>query len=715
MSEELNQKMCVEHSEEYVAIDKKEQDLSKRKKCLQCLIHRSGKNKISIKDSIKQIQKLKDVLKEERQKQLEKNIQSLNEIQIQIDNLKGEFQIIYDDIKNHLQKWIDSFSNLEKEIKERLEQSKENDYELFFNQTKIEFQNTTNTYNLFKQGLQSKLVNLISMQKLDLCNDIIGNINCNLIEFEKYDQSQSSDDELKFNCEQHSKDITLLDLGQERSSQKRVACLQCQDEMPKIDYRSINFAKKLWKQIEKERLENMKKNAETFEKKVQTIKNSFQSIQVDTNLMFKNANEKFGDAQTKYQRKQDELKSKFGTQWSKLNKEEIIEISLQISQMNKPKIFDDPIFDEYQTQDNLIEKLVKDTVLNQKECYIQKLKEMSQYLKKQTINCIQQFDQTPYQFKSFNYQLFEENSIKQIEKCYSIALNRNNSVLIAGCDSQIKVFSFNQGQLKLIQILDNQIQPLSLVFLKKKDYFISTSDNNTVAIYQNEKNDEWICEQKLSGHSQQIFCLKIHKNDDYIISGSQDKTIKFWVKDAEWQCQQTIEEHTESVLELNLNELQNQIISCGCDNLILVIKQIEQEQKWIIVQKIKLENQGRRLCFISDSIFTFQPDGKNQMFVYKQTIESEQYTKIKEISVNGCSNNELYFFPQQYISEKAILLNKNGDYINLIKKRDDQFYLENSINFHTESIFGYLSYDGQYLVTYDNKSQQIQVRIYKEM
>ncbi|CAD8179365.1 unnamed protein product [Paramecium pentaurelia] len=78
-------------------------------------------------------------------------------------------------------------------------------------------------------------------------------------------------------------------------------------------------------------------------------------------------------------------------------------------------------------------------------------------------------------------------------------------------------------------------------------------------------NQNNLCEykQKLDGHVNFIRYVLINKTYDLIISGSDDRTIKFWQKKFQWNCKQTINDHNNRVLALCINEQQNKLIKCS--------------------------------------------------------------------------------------------------------------------------------------------------------
>ncbi|CAD8215095.1 unnamed protein product [Paramecium octaurelia] len=192
------------------------------------------------------------------------------------------------------------------------------------------------------------------------------------------------------------------------------------------------------------------------------------------------------------------------------------------------------------------------------------------------------------------------------------------------------------------------------------------------------------------------FLIQIIMN--IIISGSEDNTIKFWQKQNQWLCTQTITDHNDYVYGLSMNESQNKVIQSGEDKLILVIELSEQNEQWTVIQKITVETDGVRLCFIDNDTFTFQPWQKEYMQVLRQ----------KGLPLEGGLDN--FLFPYQYIQSKCIFVNENAENVNLIRKIQNQ-----SIQFGTLRIFGYMSDDGKYLITWDNNKKQYQIRKYQEL
>ncbi|CAD8159245.1 unnamed protein product [Paramecium pentaurelia] len=416
-------------------------------------------------------------------------------------------------------------------------------------------------------------------------------------------------------------------------------------------------------------------------------------------------------AQYQLQNEKEKIKTK------KLE-EKIKAKDLQLEQKNKEIQSQQKLINELKNQSikNIKEKKKLEETIRAKDLQLQSQNLQIQQLKQ--IQTQQPIIQSSSQLilKPFTYNIIHNNSIKQNDWCYAIAINKDCSIVLAGCNSEIKVFEFKQEVLKKTQLLiEHQDDVNTLNFMNKSNHFISGSDDKSIIIWSMNQRNQWICQQKLNGHNNSIYCLVLNNNtEDLIISGSRDKTIKFWKKQNQWLCQQTITDHTNNVLGLSLNQQQNKVISCGDDKQILIIEQSQQDSKWIVIQKIMVETYGYRICFINDNLFTFQPFGIEQMHVYEMNNNNKQYLKTKDILGKG--GYDSFLFPQQHIKSKYLLVNKIGKYVNLIRTKDNcEFKAEQYIEYKSSAIYGCMSDDAQYLITWDNGSYEIQIRKYNEI
>ncbi|CAD8196449.1 unnamed protein product [Paramecium octaurelia] len=222
------------------------------------------------------------------------------------------------------------------------------------------------------------------------------------------------------------------------------------------------------------------------------------------------------------------------------------------------------------------------------------------------------------------------------------------------------IITMNQKSNESDQIYQNNV--LTLSFMKKSKQFILGDEGGSIIIWSSNNNNQWNCSQTIQAHNKSIRYLILNNKEDLFISSSADETIKFWVKQNDWICSQTITDHNDND---NIYQLS------------LIIKKIklflysELNKKWIVIQNIKVEEMGYRICFINNNQFIFQPAISNLMHVCEINNISKQFAKTKDIVVNQYFiRNSGGLFPQQIYEIKIIISEK---LINL--KWSNLFYL----------------------------------------
>ncbi|CAK94691.1 unnamed protein product (macronuclear) [Paramecium tetraurelia] len=322
---------------------------------------------------------------------------------------------------------------------------------------------------------------------------------------------------------------------------------------------------------------------------------------------------------------------------------------------------------------------------------------------------------------SFQYELLPHINIQQ-QTCWAVSINSDDQLLLIGAESNINIMQFKAGAVKKIQTIQkHQSWITTLNFFKQISLFISGSSSVKIWSSNLLSNPKFLL--KLQEHSSNIQCLALRNSTpSVIISGSKDCNIKFWYqKENQWICLQTIREHSNIVSGLSLNQEGNSLISCGDDNQILIIKCTD-EQRWNVVQKI--QGHGVRLSFISQESFAFQPWQSDKLELYTYEPQIGQYQKNKEIAIKGSKQFCTHLFPCSFIPSKHILLSKNAYNLNLIRLNTSSSILhgklEQAIEFNYPNnwlgtIFGTMSENGDFLITWDSQSKQIQIRKYKEI
>ncbi|CAD8120151.1 unnamed protein product [Paramecium sonneborni] len=312
-----------------------------------------------------------------------------------------------------------------------------------------------------------------------------------------------------------------------------------------------------------------------------------------------------------------------------------------------------------------------------------------------------------------NYELLNNFKMKQEEWCLAIAFHSKQSIIACGYGQNIKIFK-QEKQLKQLQILTYHTERVTcLSFLKKKNQLVSGSIDFLIIIWKGNQSNNYQLEHKLGGHQNRVVNLITNKNDDLIISCGMDCQIRFWNQNIEWKCSQIITDHSKRIFSLSLNDSENMLISCSEDSMILVMqKQTTNKKQWEIKQKIILESYGCRICFINDEMFAFQPWQKEVLLIFSYNKRKNEFQIKQQIQIQGGQDIDL--FPQQFIKQKSLLINKNSKYVQFFKfGQDNQIQLELTIMFQDIFIYGAMSEDGEYLLTWDWDSKEFQIRKFK--
>ncbi|CAD8207593.1 unnamed protein product [Paramecium pentaurelia] len=321
--------------------------------------------------------------------------------------------------------------------------------------------------------------------------------------------------------------------------------------------------------------------------------------------------------------------------------------------------------------------------------------------------------------KSFYYELKNGDPILQSQWCTAMAIDQNNEMVLMQQNGLIKCFQFKHNVLKILAIIQNPKEIVKVVmFLKNRSTFLSTKGDSIINWPMNLMQCcKFINKQKL--HSNIINCLILNQCQNLMVSCSGDQTIKFWQQQSNlWFCQQTIIKHKQNVKGIAINQKGDQVISYGDDMYIIVMKFNYQEQIWQVQQKIKGEKRLLGLCIISDNIFTFQYELSKQLCIYTNSIKNLHFRKTQEIPIT--LGKYFSYSLSKFIPQKNILINFSGSQVNLLKI--NQVNQNNKLIYKLIQIIdfqsinsGIISEDGQYLITWDYLSKQVNIRSYQEI
>ncbi|CAK60122.1 unnamed protein product (macronuclear) [Paramecium tetraurelia] len=301
----------------------------------------------------------------------------------------------------------------------------------------------------------------------------------------------------------------------------------------------------------------------------------------------------------------------------------------------------------------------------------------------------------------------------------------------------------SKSGLKLLQTMrKHKSLVYTLNFMKDRQQLVSSSLDNSIVIWSeiNLSNPKYLT--KLNDHKDSVRCLNYSSHfQSLIISGSDDHNIKFWYYQnsySSWSCQQTIREHNDSVYGLSMNQEGTTLISCSSDKQILVMNRDNSNMKyWKVIQTIHVKKWGLRICYINNNMFAFLPHsngeqwkGGKTLHIYTLTKDTKKFRKREEYKIQGGGQFCDAEFPALFVQSKQILFLKNGCTINLLKfnvfnnsiqedtyqcKLQQFIYFDCKDKDECGALFGTISENGEYLITWDWKKGQIQVRRYQEI
>ncbi|CAD8044306.1 unnamed protein product [Paramecium primaurelia] len=730
MNKDQSEKLCLTHNEEIIALDKEQQDKKKRglcQQCWQCLSQERRVQVVLIKDSLKQIDEYKKIIKTDRENHLELNIKVLNSLIEELGQVKDKYLQMFELITVSIRKLIEQLQIQEQSLINKVDSINTIDIYNFYEQAKEEFKSKSLCFDDIKNDIQCKLIEMTETQKISKCIDILQNFNKIKTIFEEQfpnkDQDEINQHNLDITCDEHKEKIILVDLNKDRANQKRIACLLCVDNYSS-QYKSIKYVQQEWNYIEQIRKENMNQNASFLKNKGEKFQEIFNKMKQDSQIIIEKAQKQINTNINQFFQEYKIQQKKVGQSWSKLSKEQLIHIANQLSQNDDCQLTEDLLQSEFKTKDSLIDEIVKETIQilqeaqviaidqtlkllrnlqNEQKNLIKDTKQLGMESQKQIkLNC--NSSQMKFDISPINYGIILQFQL-EYRFCYSIAINNDLSLVLVGQGRFIYIYELKPKELKKIKCIGKHKNDVNcLNFMTLSNSFISGSRDKKIKIWKQYKDDQWKCEQILVGHTESIVCLLINNKDQMIISGSLDKTIKFWQYTEKWLCIQTITHHSGAVYGMCLNEQQNKLISCGRDKKILIIQQ--ENNEWTVKQIIEVEICGLRICFINDT-FTFQPFNHPEMHIYE--FIDNQYKKTKQISIKNGSGCDI-LFPQKFIKQKQLLINKNGSYIHFIRVYpNSEFIVEQSIDLKTEFIYGTISNDGKYIFSWDIKQYQLQI------
>ncbi|CAD8083895.1 unnamed protein product [Paramecium sonneborni] len=304
-----------------------------------------------------------------------------------------------------------------------------------------------------------------------------------------------------------------------------------------------------------------------------------------------------------------------------------------------------------------------------------------------------------------------DDSIKQKTKCYAIALNKNGTQMVSMSNSDLKVWNIIDGKINLEQTLQGHSNFIyCIIYSKKQDSFISCSNDKTIIVWKQIKQNEWKGSQQYKEHKGWIGSMILNKNENQLFSAGEDQQIIVWqvnFNQNELIYLYSLVRHNNCIRAISLNDCENTLVSCADDQQI-IIWEIGQSEKFQFKQVITsvFNSSGCHIKFIKDNLFIWLPYSKELNFI--SLFQSKDGVFYEDIDnriqlANNSKNLGCALFPIIYLKDKNVLFIRSKNIIYILRETNGKFNIHNEIDCGTKWSFGTVSENGKYLVFWDDQ------------
>ncbi|CAD8189303.1 unnamed protein product [Paramecium octaurelia] len=371
------------------------------------------------------------------------------------------------------------------------------------------------------------------------------------------------------------------------------------------------------------------------------------------------------------------------------------------------------------THDNLIknnqsfqQKMVSfiDQLMNQQlQNEVQDLKRAFKVIEKQesTKNYFSKEEHNPNiinQIQNFEIKLIDD-SMLQPGYCRAISFNNSDQIMISTCNSEIRVFRFENSKIKeLCKLEDHSLSVNVLIFSKFSNSFISGSADCSIRCWQQQEQNQWISSKPYIEHSKPIYCIILNQKENLLFSAGNDKIIMIWelsfIKNVlKYKAQLNM--HQEEIYGLSLNDSETLLVSCGKDKRIIIWK--KEGDDWIFnhIVNQSINEFGQRIKFLRDDLFLWVAANSGvSVFELQNGVFQENKDKEVELCLNV--NADCYLFPILCNPNKNLIIIRHKCCIYIIKETlDHKFQIVRTIECLWNKSLGTITNDGQFLVFWD--------------
>ncbi|CAD8203674.1 unnamed protein product [Paramecium pentaurelia] len=281
--------------------------------------------------------------------------------------------------------------------------------------------------------------------------------------------------------------------------------------------------------------------------------------------------------------------------------------------------------------------------------------------------------------------------------------------MVSTCDSQIKIWEFQRGVLKLVYSLQGHEKFVQILYIRNLNTYLISCSDQIIKLWKLFNN--WQCLETISLGQVNMTCIVTDSTEKLIIFGSADNSIQTWQLNQNNNLSKTcsLMKHSRQVNLLSLNQSETLLVSCGVscpqdrDQIIVWERTKSQENpfqfKYFVRQNLDIK--GPQIKFINNEQFVLISSDNNKVLLFEDCKGELIQNFGKDVELSTIGNSER-LFPIQYNIQKKLLYFKIKSCIYIL---DSNLQLQSFLKSNGENIQGCVTYDGKYLVYWDGKNK----------
>ena len=147
------------------------------------------------------------------------------------------------------------------------------------------------------------------------------------------------------------------------------------------------------------------------------------------------------------------------------------------------------------------------------------------------------------------------------EGVQSLCITKDEQFVFSGSkDNSIRIWNVSQGMC-IKKLVDHYSAILNLKLNQTESQLISTC-NNMVFVWNTQK---WTLDKQFEAHQGEIYCIWMLHKTNIIVTGSIDRTVRFWDMDKQYANVNSFEGHSDAVLDVLTCVEQNMMFTASAD------------------------------------------------------------------------------------------------------------------------------------------------------